>query len=1042
MPNKNQGIKQSNNPFPAMEEEVLNFWDKNKIFEKSVNRQALCGDYIFYDGPPFATGEPHYGHIVASIMKDAAPRYWTMRGYRVERRWGWDCHGLPVENLAEKELGFKNKQDIEKIGVAKFNDYCKSIVLRYAEEWKKTIRRIGRWVDMEHDYKTMDPDYMETIWWVFKTLWDKKLIYQGYKAMHICPRCGTTLSNFEVTQNYKEIKDLSATVKFKLEPGQKIGDFVTDDNTYILAWTTTPWTLIGNVALVVGEKIEYVILETTQRREGTVSIGGQTTSWDVKPGEKLIFAKDYFGKLDAHYLYGKGPDVAEVNSDMLRYYIAQDEVLEKYRVKKIQGLNFIGLKYKPLFDYYSKDETLENRENGWKIYAGDFVTTDEGAGVVHIAPAFGEDDMKLGQEKNLPFIQHINMDGLIEAEAKDFAGMNVKPADDTQKTDVEIIKYLAHKGLLFHKEKYEHSYPHCWRCETPLLNYAADSWFVKVTAVKDKLIKNNQKIKWVPEHIKDGRFGKWLDQARDWAISRNRYWGATLPVWICDKCEAKTVVGSRAELKKLSGKMADDLHKQYVDEISWGCKKCDGIMKRIPEVFDCWFESGSMPYGQEHYPFTEKKFKDNFPVPADFIAEGIDQTRGWFYTMMVLSTALFGVGAAKNIIANGIVLSEDGQKMSKRLKNYPDPSYIFKQYGVDAMRYYLFASPVLVAENLNFSETGVRDSLRKIIMILWNVYKFYAMYEKEGANKNGECLLPECENVLDKWILARLNILIKEVTQGMDGYNIPKAVRPIDGFINDFSTWYIRRSRDRFKSENEADKKLAIGVTKYVLVQLAKVMAPFTPFIAETIWQKVTGLNFKDENKSVHLEKWPKAGKIDDKIIGDMVIVRKIVELGLVERDKAGIKVRQILSTYEISDFGLSKEYLRLIKDELNVKIVSISPSPSPSSSPSPSPSLSPSPSSSDIDLNTNMTPELEFEGLKREIVRSVNNLRKNARLTIKDKIILSWQSDSALVKKVFAEMGEELKKDTLSEKIIESEVEGEEIKVNGEIVKLGVKKI
>ncbi len=988
MADKKQEVKQTNNPFPVMEEEVLNFWEKNEIFKKSLLRQgfggqalekeAPRGDYVFYDGPPFATGEPHYGHIVASIMKDAVPRYWTMKGYRVDRRWGWDCHGLPVENLAEKELGFKGKQDIEKMGVAKFNDYCKSIVLRYAEEWKKTIRRIGRWVDMENDYKTMDPDYMETIWWVFKSLWDKKLVYKGYKAMHICPRCGTTLSNFEVTQNYKDIKDLSATVKFELED---------EPGTFVLAWTTTPWTLIGNVALAVGDSIKYQVL-----------------SMD---GNKYIVAKDR---------------VEEILKD------------KEYQViKEIQSKDLVGKKYKPLFDYYAKDEKLENKDNGWKIYAGDFVTTEDGTGVVHIAPAFGEDDMKLGQEKNLPFIQHVSMDGIIKSEAKDFAGMEVKPTGDTQKTDVEIIKYLAHNGLLFHKEKYEHSYPHCWRCETPLLNYATDSWFVKVTDLKNDLIKNNKKIQWVPEHIKDGRFGKWLEQARDWAVSRNRYWGATLPVWICDKCEEKIVVGSKEELKKLSGNEVNDLHKQYVDEITWGCK-CGGKMKRIPEVFDCWFESGSMPYGQEHYPFAGEKYKDNSPVPAEFIAEGIDQTRGWFYTMTVLSTALFNTEPAKNIIANGIVLAEDGQKMSKRLKNYPDPSHLFEQYGVDAMRYYLFASPVLLAENLNFSEDGVKESLRKIVMILWNVYKFYAMYEEKEVKsqklkvKSEGCGISECENILDKWILARLNQLIIEVSAGMKSYNIPKAVRPIDEFINDFSTWYLRRSRERFKSDDIKDKQSALNTTKYVLVELSKVMAPFTPFIAEQIWQKVSGYNFKDENKSVHLEAWPEQSEITKselQIIKEMEQVRKIVELGLAKRDEAGIKVRQVLSQLRITNYELRDEYKTLIMDELNVKDVI----------------AKKGDGELTVELDTTITYDLKLEGLKREIVRLVNNLRKNAGLTIKDKIILSWQSDSEMIKNVFAKMAEELKKDTLSDEIIESG-DGEEVKVNGEKVKLGIKKV
>lgn len=994
----------NNNPFPSMEEAVLVFWDKNKIFEKSVEKEAPRGDYVFYDGPPFATGEPHYGHIVASIMKDAVPRYWTMCGYRVERRWGWDCHGLPVENLAEQELGLKNKQEIEKLGVAKFNNYCKSIVLRYSAEWKKTIRRVGRWVDMENDYKTMDADYMETIWWVFKNLWGKGLVYEDYKAMHICPRCATTLSNFEVTQNYKKIEDLAAVVKFELED---------EPGTFVLAWTTTPWTLIGNVALAVNKKETYIKFKITKIN--------YSNKINAKEGETYIFLESAISRIFGTPLgWSEASGLTGLALISNKDFKAEVDVLER----PVNIKNLVGKKYKPLFDYFTKDEKLENRKKGWKIYTANFVTTDEGTGIVHIAPAFGEDDMMLGQAENLPFIQHIDMFGRFTAEVKDWPGEEVKPLGDPKKTDKKIIEELEKRGKILSWSEYEHSYPHCWRCETSLLNYAAHSWFVKVTAIKDELIKNNQKINWVPEHVKGGRFGRWLEQARDWAISRSRYWGATLPVWVCNKCGEKVVVGSREELKKYSGKEVDDLHKQYVDEITWPCK-CGGAMKRIPEVFDCWFESGAMPYGQAHYPFATEKFKEDSPVPADFIAEGIDQTRGWFYTMMVLSTALFGKEAAKNIIANGIVLSENGQKMSKRLKNYPDPSYIFERYSVDAMRYYLFASPVLAAENLNFSEDGVKESLRKIIMILWNVYKFYEMYEEVRSEK---LVIPESENILDKWILARLNVLTKEVTENLENYNLPKALRPISEFINDFSTWYIRRSRERFKSESEAAKKQALDTTKYVLVQLTKVMAPFTPFIAETIWQKVTGYDFKDENKSVHLEAWPLPNPADEKnekILRLMAEVRKIVELGLAARDEAGIKVRQILNGLKIFSYQLPSEYEQLIKDELNVK------------------NITSEYGDGDIkvELDMAMTDELKLEGLKREIVRLVNNLRKQKGLTIKDKIILSWQSDSDLVKKVFKQMVEGLKKDTLSEEIFEGEG-GEEVKVNGERVKLEIKKI
>lgn len=1031
--------KQSNNNlFPEMEKEVLNFWDKNKIFEKSVKKEAPKGDYTFYDGPPFATGLPHYGHLVASIMKDAVPRYWTMKGYRVERRWGWDCHGLPVENLAEKELNLKDKTDIEKIGVPAFNEYCESIVMRYATEWKKTIHRIGRWVDMENDYKTMDPEYMESIWWVFKNLWEKDLIYKGYKAMHICPRCGTTLSNFEVTQNYQDVKDLSAIVKFELvdEPG-----------TFVLAWTTTPWTLIGNVALAVNEKINYSILELA-----TSGIRGI----EEGKGERLLLPGKYIVATDL---------VEKINKE--GNYFTDN-------IKIIKGKDLVGKKYIPIFDYYASDEKLKNRENGWKIYPADFVTTDEGTGVVHIAPAFGEDDLNLGQQYNLPFIQHVDTNGRIKPDAKDFAGLEVKPKGDTQATDVEIIKYLARNGLLFSKEKYEHSYPLCWRCDTPLLNYATESWFIAVTKFRDELIKSNANVNWVPEHIKEGRFGKWLEQARDWAISRNRYWGAPLPVWVCDKCGETKIIGSRAELEKLSGKEVKNLHKQFVDIINFKCDKCDGTMKRIPEVLDCWFESGSMPYAQNHYmgkalPDFDPEIGLNFP--AEFIAEGVDQTRGWFYTLMVLGTALYGKSPYKHVIVNGIVLAEDGQKMSKRLRNYPDPAELFEKYSVDSMRYYLLASPVLVAENLNFSESGVNEILRKVEMLLWNVYRFYEMYASE---LKVESKIVESENILDQWILARLNQLIKEATENMDAYVLPKAIRPIGEFINDLSTWYIRRSRDRFKGDDLQDKENAIRTTGFVLSELAKIMAPFTPFIAEQLWQKVNGFNFTDENKSVHLEDWPSfaetklmrkkqistgKAKMSETniqtltgkaklIFDEMELVRKIVSMGLLARDASQRKIRQPLSEIRLgNEYKMEEKYLSIIKDELNVKEItyieeagliddrdkdwqSVLDSRSPDYN---------------FYLNIKITPELELEGIKRDLVRAINNLRKDSGLTIQDKANIYWQTDSSLIKEVLEKQKLEILKDTLSLDILPLDEKSEnkkEIKINGELIIIGINKV
>ncbi|MEA1962773.1 MAG: isoleucine--tRNA ligase, partial [Patescibacteria group bacterium] len=907
---KNTENKVKKNPFSLMEEDVLKFWEENKIFEKSVEKNAPNGDYVFYDGPPFATGTPHYGHLVGSIMKDVVPRYWTMRGYKVERRWGWDCHGLPIENIVEKEMGSKSKKDIEEIGIEKFNEMCRSKVLGYVDEWKKTIKRLGRWADMENCYKTMDLDFMESVWWVFKQLYDKGLIYEGYRSMHICPRCETTLSQSEVAEGYRDIKDLSATVKFKLEAGQKIGDFVVDDNTYILAWTTTPWTLIGNVALAVGEDIKYLVLEAM---EDYACIG---------KGEKIIIARDVevFWNLFKKFKY-IGP-VGKHNITT-GFKISNGDEYNIVTKQPLKGKDLIDLKYKPLFDYYSKDEKLEHKENGWKIYGADFVNTEDGTGVVHIAPAFGEDDMNLGKENNLPFVQHVGMDGVIKKEAGEFAGMNVKPQGDHQKTDIEIIKYLAHNNLLFTKEKFEHSYPHCWRCDTPLINYAASSWFVNILKIKDKMLETAKEINWSPAHIKDGRFGNWLEGARDWSISRQRFWASVMPIWRCQKCENIKVIGFVGELEELSGQKIEDLHKHIVDKIVFKCDKCGSEMKRIPDVLDTWFDSGSMPYAQMYYPFENKeKFERNFP--AEFIAEGVDQTRCWFYYLHAIANGIKNKHAFKNVIVNGIVLAEDGKKMSKKLQNYPDPSYIFEKYSADALRYYLLSSPVMMAENLNFSEDGVKESLRKIEIILWNVYKFYEMY----ADQISDIGHRTSDNVLDKWILARLNQLVCEVTENMDKYNLPKAARPIAEFINDFSTWYIRRSRDRFKSKDENDKQFALRTTKYILSQLAKVMAPFTPFIAEQIWQKVSGNEFKNENKSVHLEEWPnKESRIKNnklRILEEMAMVRKIVELGLAKRDEAGIRVRQPLSKLRITNYELQDEYIYLIKDELNVKNIKL----------------------------------------------------------------------------------------------------------------------
>lgn len=993
---KNSGYSSGN-----AEKEVLNFWENAKIFGKSLAKNSPQGEYVFYDGPPFATGTPHYGHIVASTIKDVIPRYKTMKGYAVERKWGWDCHGLPIENIAEKELGIKKKKDIEEMGVAKFNEFCRSKVLSYAESWKFIIKRIGRWVDMKNSYSTMDLKFMESVWWVFKNLWDKGLIYEGYRSMHICPRCETTLSQTEVSEGYKMVKDLSVIVKFKLRPDQKIGSLTIDDNTYVLAWTTTPWTLIGNVALAVNKDIKYAIVDLSDQSE---PFNG-----------KFIVALD---KMQTVFEgAGKKINVSSKN------YVT------------LEGRNLIGTKYEPIFNYYDNSE-LKNRENAWTIYNGDFVTIESGTGVVHVAPAFGEDDMNLGKENGLPFIQHVNMDGTIKDEAKDFAGMNVKPIDDNQKTDVEIIKYLSRHNFLFKKEKFEHSYPHCWRCETPLINYATSSWFVNIRKIKPEALLLAKNINWFPPYIKEGRFGNWLADAHDWSISRQRFWASVIPIWKCVCGEIK-VFGSISELENISGQKISDIHKHNVDKIKFPCNKCGSEMSRIPDVLDTWFDSASMPYAQIHYPFENRaKFESSFP--AEFIGEGLDQTRCWFYYLHIIGTAISNSNSFKNVLVNGIVLAEDGKKMSKKLKNYPDPSLIIDRYGADALRFYLISSPVVSAENLNFSEEGLKIVSRKNILILWNVFKFYEMFKEDNSavlqSLNFLDVFEKSNNILDKWIMIRLNQLISSVDKDMDDYNLQSATRPITDFINDLSTWYIRRSRDRFKSENKTDRESVLATTFFILNQVSKIIAPFMPFISEQIWQGINNFEFKSYDRSVHLESWPQfvvlsKDKID--ILERMELSKEIVEIGLSLRSNHGIKVRQVLKKIKIKlpENLLKKftvEYAELIKDEVNVKEVE----------------LIEHAGAIDVELDINITHDLEAEGLARELIRAVNSLRKKAGLTIKDCAKI-YYSENIDLNNIFNQFGEDILKKTLCSgyeigKLKKSDFE-KELAVYGEKAIIGI---
>jgi len=1060
-----------------IEQKILDFWKKDKTFEKSVERDAPQGDYVFYDGPPFATGTPHYGHIVASLMKDMVPRYWTMRGFRVERRWGWDCHGLPIENIVEKEKGFKHKKDIIEYGVDKFNEDARSKVLTYVDEWEKAITRLGRWVDFDNDYKTMDPEFMESVWWVFKQLYDKGLLYEAYRSLHICPRCETTLAQSEVAQGYQEVTDLSVTAKFKIKsdlirhPERSVfaesKDLVKDAPVYLLAWTTTPWTLPGNTALAVGDDIEYVVVKSPRHSE----------QGDPRMRDDAV----------------KNPADSEI------YVVAKNRVPDVFKnteyevISKIKGKDLVGLAYEPLFTYYDNDK-LENRENAFKVYVADFVNTEEGTGIVHIAPAFGADDYGLSQQEKIPFVQHVHMDGTFKDEVTDFAGRFVKHQDDpnseaheekVESTDVSIVKYLAQHNLLFAKQKITHSYPHCWRCDSPLLNYSASSWFVAVEKIKKDLLKNAKEIKWMPEHIKEGRFGQWLAGARDWSISRQRFWGSVIPVWRCvgreassvslraegtpeakqsaeradddtskgkghrDKqiaassffalstelrrtprndtsapCGYTVVVGSIKELEELSGEKVTDLHKHFVDKIIFKCAECDGEMRRVPDVLDCWFESGSMPYGQTHYPFeNEKKFEENFP--AEFIAEGVDQTRAWFYYMHVLATAVKKKPAFKHVAVNGIILAQDGKKMSKRLKNYPDPMDMFEKYGADAVRYYLAASPVLRAGDLNFSEKGVEEVVKKVLLMIYNVLSFYQMYNSDAHGVNSHA--HGVNNILDRWIAAKSEQLTKDVAEAYDNYDLNRATRPIQEFVNELSTWYVRRSRERMK-DGDAD---AIATLKFALERLSLVIAPVMPFTAEHLWQEVgktpgrpAGKQASNFRESVHLQAWPEAGKVDEKIFEEMESMRNVVELALAKRASEGIKIRQPLQKAKVMGAQFGKDYIELIKDELNVKEVECKKG-----------------DELIVELNTEITPELRAEGNLRELVRTIQSMRKKAGLTPGDTVTLAYSTSSKELRQVFGEYGDVLKKSVMAKELVEKGNEGEEMDVNGERIKIAIQK-
>ncbi len=888
-----------------IERNILEFWKKDKTFEKSLKKTLRKKPYVFYDGPPFATGLPHYGHILASVLKDAFPRFFTMNGRYVKRVWGWDCHGLPIENIAEKELGINSKDEIEKMGVKKFNNFCRGKVLTYASEWKKVIERIGRWVEFDNSYKTMDNNYIESVWWAFSQLYQKGFIYEGEKVLMYCPRCSTPLAKSEITMDnsYKIIKDISLVVKFKLK----------DEEAYALAWTTTPWTLPSNLALTLNPNLIYSFVK------------------DKDSKETYIIAKKLLSK------FYKSPEEYQV-------------------VKEVKGKDLEGKEYEPLFDYF------KDTKNAFKFILADFVTAEDGTGIVHTAPAFGEDDNAVCRKYKIPMVQPVDAKGRFTEEVKDFANQYIFDAN------LEIVKFLKENKKAVMSRKIEHEYPFCYRCDTKLMYRALPAWFVDIQKIKKKLLKLNENINWIPKFLKEGRVRHNIETAPDWNISRNRYWASAIPVWKSEKGKIK-VIGSIEELKKYSKNLPKgkiDLHKDFLDKIYL---EIDGEKyKRIPEVMDCWFESGSMPFAQFHYPFENKKFfEENFP--SQFVVEYIGQTRAWFYYMIALSAILFDKIPFENVLTTGTILAEDGEKMSKSKNNFPDPNDIIKKYGVDALRFYLLQSSVMNADNFNFSEKGVEEIYKKVILLLYNVNNFYLEYKTKEKIGN------EKLEIIDKWILSRLEETGLNVTENMNAYNTIKSCEELRKFIDDLSTWYVRVNRDRF-NEDETVRK----VLRKVLEDLSKLIAPIIPFVAEKIYQTIYS-----KKDSVHLQDWNKfdKSKVDKKLIQSMKDVREIISLGLKERDRERIGLKWPLAEAKITiNFKIKKEFEKLILDQLNIKKINFEEIKEKDSK------------EIKVKLDTKITPELEAEGYAREISRQIQSFRKKLGLEKKDEIELFILTD------------------------------------------------
>jgi isoleucyl-tRNA synthetase len=1029
--------------FVQLEEDILRFWREQGIFDKSVVIRQKGPDYVFYEGPPTANGSPGVHHVLSRLYKDAVCRYKTMKGYHVPRKAGWDTHGLPVELEVERSLSLSGKAQIEEYGVARFNDHCRQSAFKYIKRWEAMTERLGYWLDMAHPYITLDNGYIESCWWIIKELWDKGLIYQGYKVTPHCPRCGTSLSSHEVALGYDETDDPSVWVKFKLDLAQPGGSetarslLPATGSTYFLVWTTTPWTLPGNTALAVASEADYAVVEVAD--------------------EYVIMA----------------------------HALLEQTELGQYKIAgMVKGSVLVGLHYEPLYSSNIDIRYAKEDKRAYRVIEGDFVSLDEGTGIVHIAPAYGEIDFQVGEKEGLPLVHTVELNGMVttnlvtgftpkarEYIQKSEAPVILGPAREkvnlpgagkfVKEADKDILDDLKSRGLVFGSKRITHTYPFCWRCESPLLYYAKQTWYVRTTVMKEELISGNTEINWYPDYIKHGRFGDWLENNVDWAFARERYWGTPLNIWSCSSCDNYECVGGVDGLRAQAGASGFntpmDLHRPYVDGITFACPECGGRMQRVPEVIDCWFDSGSMPVGQWHYPFENNdRFQKNFP--ADFICEAVDQTRGWFYSLHAISTLLFNRPCFRNVICLGHVVDAEGEKMSKSKGNVVDPQAVIDNYGADALRWYMLVSTP-GEDTHRFSSKTLEETMRKFLLTLWNTYSFFTLYAgvdgfvpQPGLAENGH---REALREMDRWIISELNRLVVEVTKSMDSYNLTFATRRIQEFVDSLSNWYVRRNRRRFwKSGSDADKLAAYTALYRCLLTLSQLLAPFVPFVAEELYQNLCRSVDPQAGESVHLTDFPVGDEteINDRLNANVELAMKISSLGRAARAKAGIKVRQPLAKAEISvetdeEKAALEKLATEVMEEINVKQLIVR-SQAGGQGKSPSDITDHSVASDarySVAIDTELRDELVAEGVSRELVRHLQNMRRNAKFDITDRIITYYRTEQPLISEVIGTFADYIKQETLSEELIDSpspdQTYGERHRIGNGEVSLAIKR-